>query len=219
MYSPVKFAKIMPKARRNLGNLFVRRGKASYDTPMESITIHCQNAALRKNIQALLIHYGFDALCTLAPPDTETSPNTCPSIWVDTVPPDNLNNARTVTRPLRIGHVFDIIRQIACTMHDNRNVTIGPYTLNAAENFLTCPQNEGNHIALTDTEKRLLILLAENKNRAIGREDLLREVWGYRPDLDTHTAETHIYRLRQKIEADPSTPKILLTKDDGYILA
>ncbi|HCQ71387.1 MAG: hypothetical protein CL570_07975 [Alphaproteobacteria bacterium] len=185
---------------------------------MNSISIHCDNAPLRRNIQALLIHYGFDALCHITDnPDTIT--DDMPSIWIDHPAPETFKQARTLGAPMRIGHLFDCIENIAREVHDNRTVTIGPYTLNASENFLNHAKDNAPHITLTDTEKRLLILLAENKGRAIGREDLLREIWGYRPDLDTHTAETHIYRLRQKIEADPSSPKILLTKNDGYMLA
>ena len=50
------------------------------------------------------------------------------------------------------------------------------------------------------------------------REVLLHKIWGYKSDLDTHTLETHIYRLRQKIEAEPDFPNHLLTIENGYKL-
>lgn len=70
---------------------------------------------------------------------------------------------------------------------------------------------------LTDKEAAILMALAETPG-VIGRDDLLNMVWGYGDDIDTHTLETHIYRLRQKIEDDPAQATILLTEPGGYRL-
>lgn len=73
-------------------------------------------------------------------------------------------------------------------------------------------------IKLTDAESAILLLLAEAKGAAVSG-DALRKELGYVSTSDTHTLETHIYRLRQKIEAEPSEPKLLLTTEDGYMLS
>lgn len=71
-------------------------------------------------------------------------------------------------------------------------------------------------VALTETEARLLACLFDAKGENVTRDVLLQRVWGYRPGLDTHTPETHIYRLRRKIEIDPASPSVILTTADGY---
>jgi len=77
---------------------------------------------------------------------------------------------------------------------------------------------EGVKFALTDTEVRLLTCLFDAAGAEVPRADLLQTVWGYRPGLDTHTVETHIYRLRQKIEHDPANPAFVVTTESGYRL-
>ncbi len=74
-------------------------------------------------------------------------------------------------------------------------------------------------VRLTDRESEILIFLYKASGESVGRQDLLQHVWAYAPNVQTHTLETHIYRLRQKIEHDPSAPKILLTQEDGYSIS
>lgn len=73
-------------------------------------------------------------------------------------------------------------------------------------------------IALTDTEARFLYILFTAQGRSVARDELLARVWHYRTDIETHTVETHVYRLRQKIEASPNAPRFLLTTETGYRL-
>lgn len=70
-------------------------------------------------------------------------------------------------------------------------------------------------VQLTQKETQLICYLKE-KNRPVSRGELLSDVWGYVDGLETHTLETHIYRLRQKIEEDSSNPIFIITKEDGY---
>lgn len=179
---------------------------------MSTITICCDNSALQDNIKTLLTHYGFDALCQIT---NDKADPTQSAIQIGDAPCPKTAKIHPLPTPLRIGALLDLIETLAREAEDKRSFAIGPYTLKAAENKLDGPQM----IKLTDTEKRILILLAQQKGQAVSRDQLLSEVWGYRPDLDTHTVETHIYRLRQKIESDPSSPRILLTDHEGYALA
>ncbi len=73
-------------------------------------------------------------------------------------------------------------------------------------------------IRLTDKEAAILRYLYRSGEKPVGREELLREVWGYNAAVTTHTLETHIYRLRQKLEPDAQAPKLLITETGGYRL-
>ncbi len=73
-------------------------------------------------------------------------------------------------------------------------------------------------IDLTALETSILKYLYRSGANVVGRDILLEEVWGYSAGVTTHTLETHVYRLRQKIESDPFDPKILITKPGGYQL-
>ena len=77
----------------------------------------------------------------------------------------------------------------------------------------------GRTIRLTEKETAILQYLYRAGGATVSRETLLREVWGYRPGVTTHTLETHIYRLRQKIERDPPSARLLVTEPGGYRLA
>ena len=78
---------------------------------------------------------------------------------------------------------------------------------------------DGRTVRLTEKETAILQYLYRAGGATVSRETLLREVWGYRPGVTTHTLETHIYRLRQKIERDPPHTRLLVTEPGGYRLA
>ena len=71
---------------------------------------------------------------------------------------------------------------------------------------------------LTEKETSILKYLYRAGEKVVGRDVLLHEVWGYNAGVTTHTLETHIYRLRQKIEPDPANSEILVTETGGYKL-
>ncbi|HSI39323.1 MAG TPA: response regulator transcription factor [Xanthobacteraceae bacterium] len=94
--------------------------------------------------------------------------------------------------------------------------SIGPYTFKPGAKMLVTERN--SKIRLTEKETAILRYLYRAGKKPVAREILLQEVWGYNSGVTTHTLETHIYRLRQKIEKDPSHPNLLATEAGGYKL-
>jgi len=95
--------------------------------------------------------------------------------------------------------------------------TIGSYTFRPSAKLLAKP-DKNQRIRLTNVEVRILKFLHQTGNRVVSRQTLLDEVWGYNAGATKHTLETHIYRLRQKMEADPSSVRLLITLPGGYQL-
>ncbi len=93
---------------------------------------------------------------------------------------------------------------------------IGHYTFRPGSKLLTT--EKGSKLKLTEKETAILRYLYRAGQKVVGRDILLQEVWGYNSNVTTHTLETHIYRLRQKIETDPSQARILVTEPGGYKL-
>ena len=73
-------------------------------------------------------------------------------------------------------------------------------------------------IKLTEREVKMILYLYKMKGQIINKHQFLQEVWGYHPDVSTHTIETHIYRLRQKVEKDENSPELISTTAGGYKL-
>lgn len=73
---------------------------------------------------------------------------------------------------------------------------------------------DGERLELTTTEFKLLITLVNNRGRTLGRDDLLRDVWGYSPGMDTRTVDTHMRRLREKLLCH--APRLETIRGEGY---
>ena len=93
---------------------------------------------------------------------------------------------------------------------------LGPYTFKPAMKLLETEDQK--KIRLTEKETNILKFLYRAQEGVVARDVLLHEVWGYNAGVTTHTLETHIYRLRQKIEPDPSNVQLLVTEGGGYRL-
>lgn len=94
---------------------------------------------------------------------------------------------------------------------------LGPYTFKPAVKLLVTEDEK--KVRLTEKETNILKFLYRSTGNVVARDVLLHEVWGYNAGVTTHTLETHIYRLRQKIELDPSNARLLVTESGGYRLA
>ena len=94
--------------------------------------------------------------------------------------------------------------------------TIGPFTFRPAAKLLIGADKK--RLRLTAKEVDILKFLYRHAKRVVSRQTLLDEVWGYNASVTTHTLETHVYRLRQKIEVDPASCRILMTAPGGYRL-
>lgn len=94
--------------------------------------------------------------------------------------------------------------------------TVGPYQFKPSQKLLTAEDNK--KIRLTEKEAAIIRFLYRAEKGVVTRDVLLEEVWGYNSGVTTHTLETHVYRLRQKIERDPSNAEILVTENGGYKL-
>jgi DNA-binding response OmpR family regulator len=124
-----------------------------------------------------------------------------------------------VTKPFRfsvlLARIRVQLRQYEAS--EDATFTIGRYTFQPSTKLLLSPK--GNKVRLTEKETSILRYLYRAGQRPVSREMLLQEVWGYNSGLTTHTLETHIYRLRQKIEQNAAAPAILVTEAGGYRLA
>lgn len=123
-----------------------------------------------------------------------------------------------LTKPFRFPVLLARVRA-ALRQHDQSEdvvFTIGPYSFQPAAKLLET--SEGAKVRLTDKETSILKYLYRQGPKTITRDVLLKEVWGYNNRVTTHTLETHIYRLRQKIERDPSNARLLVTEEGGYRL-
>lgn len=128
-----------------------------------------------------------------------------------------------LTKPFAPGELLAQVRALLRLVEsregpgDEQPLTCGPLQLWPAQRRMTV---QGKEVELTPKEYELLAYLMQRPGQAVGRETLLRQVWGYDEVVDSRAVDTHISRLRAKIEADPSAPTLLQTvRGFGYRLS
>ena len=123
-----------------------------------------------------------------------------------------------VTKPFKFAVLLARIRAQLRQHEQSEDAifAVGPYTFKPSQKLLT--DARGGKIRLTEKESAIIKYLYRAEGKVVTRDTLLEEVWGYNSGVTTHTLETHVYRLRQKIERDPSNAQILVTESGGYKL-
>ena len=124
-----------------------------------------------------------------------------------------------IAKPFRLSELLARLRAQLRIFENSEDAvfTIGPYTFRPAAKLLHEPV-KNRRIRLTEKEAAILKFLYRAGPKPVARQVLLNEVWGYNAAVTTHTLETHIYRLRQKIEPDPAHARLLVTEGGGYRL-
>lgn len=124
-----------------------------------------------------------------------------------------------IAKPFRLAELLARLRAQLRQFENSEDAvfSIGPYTFRPAAKLLLEPVRN-RRIRLTEKEAAILKFLYRSGARPVARQVLLNEVWGYNSAVTTHTLETHIYRLRQKIEPDPANARLLVTEGGGYRL-
>ena len=124
-----------------------------------------------------------------------------------------------IAKPFRLNELLARLRAQLRIFENSEDAvfSIGPYTFRPSAKLLQDPM-KNRRIRLTEKEAAILKFLYRAGDRAVARQVLLNEVWGYNAAVTTHTLETHIYRLRQKIEPDPANARLLVTEGGGYRL-
>ena len=126
---------------------------------------------------------------------------------------------KTIAKPFKMSRLTDEIDGLLAERGDKLMVPkrIGKYLLLEDESLLVGP-DDSKRIRLTEKETAILRRLSEANGESVNRKTLLEEVWGYRAGINSHTLETHIYRLRKKIEESDSNSPFLKTSRNGYML-
>jgi DNA-binding response OmpR family regulator len=119
--------------------------------------------------------------------------------------------------PVRIGAILDHLQALKRkTVHLPRQILEFSGGTLDVPNGIFMNDDTGQSVKLTEKEVAILAFLHAKNGASVQKQELLSSVWEYAESAETHTLETHIYRLRQKIESDPTNPSTLITCENGY---
>ncbi|MBR1949049.1 MAG: winged helix-turn-helix domain-containing protein [Alphaproteobacteria bacterium] len=126
---------------------------------------------------------------------------------------------KIILKPFVLSRFFDALKSSINIFEnsDEGNIEFNQYILYPSRKEIFNQRDETT-TKLTEREVSMIKYLYKNADRTVSKNDLMQEVWEYSADVATHTVETHIYRLRQKIEQDNSDNQIIITSEGGYQL-
>ncbi len=123
--------------------------------------------------------------------------------------------------PLRLGQLVEYARKLIAQKEQHKKlapIRFGDDIFFDPRTYFLNHKTDKKHILLTKKEAEIILFLSKNVDKSVSRQDMLDEVWGYASTVETHTLETHIYRLRQKLKNEFGLDDFLVTNDEGYIL-
>jgi DNA-binding response OmpR family regulator len=122
-------------------------------------------------------------------------------------------NFFSLPQPLRFLDLLSLLENLPYS----QALSFPHFSVDLREKVLKNFKTQQTH-RLTGKECQLLRFFHHNRGQELSKDTLLREIWEYHPHAETHTLETHIYRLRQKLEENPTIPQVLLNSKDGYCM-
>ena len=145
--------------------------------------------------------------------------NNIPLIFLGNETDEIPDSALVINKPCKLENLLDSV--LSCINFSSRGanaqINFGNYTLDSFHKQLINNKND-SATKLTEREIAIISYLYKTKGKTVSKAELLSEVWEYNPEATTHTVETHIYRLRQKIDADNQGENPILTEENGYSL-
>ena len=161
----------------------------------------------------------FDAAIIDQPQDIPSSIVGIPLIYLGNDSENITDSAVIINKPYKLENLLDSL--LSCINFSNRGsnaqISFGKYTLDSFHKQLV-NNKTGSATKLTEREIAIINYLYKSKGKTVSKGELLSEVWEYNPEATTHTVETHIYRLRQKIDADNHGKNPIITEENGYSL-
>src|SRR5688572_19025237 len=150
---------------------------------MGRLTIIDSHKLSREQIEAALARAGIEGVAVSG------ALASGPAIWIgrgDETPPSAVGVSDQFVKPVRLGAVIDRVRRVlAASGKSAQKISVGPFVLDDASSELLLEDDRA--VRLTDKEKKILQLLNDANGRTVSREVLLEKVWGYAPNLETHT--------------------------------